>query len=52
MRTACGIWELWCPPSGGTGELDKDPAQNLLTNRKSFLLKDAEEDLAGQRLKQ
>jgi hypothetical protein len=51
MLIACGIWVLLCPQFGGTGKwLSKYSV--FSTNCYSFLVKDAQEDMAGERLKQ
>lgn len=52
MRTACGIWELWYRLSFGISEFAIEFFEGCGANDYSFLVRDAQEDIAGTRLKQ
>ncbi len=56
MRIACGIWVPLDPRSGGTSKFDqshRSPYLLAMLTRPliSFLVKDAQQDMAGERLK-
>jgi hypothetical protein len=52
MLIACGILELYFLRIGGTSEWETPASVYLATDiDDSFLIKDAQEDMAGQRLK-
>lgn len=53
MHTACGIWAPLSLPSGGTSESVHVTFPAQFTDiLKSFLIRDAQEDMQGTRLKQ
>ena len=55
MHTVSGTWELWDRRSGGTSESNSPISFSLRRETNSlpisFLIKDAHQDIAGQRLK-
>jgi hypothetical protein len=51
MRIVCGIWAQWCRRFCGTSKSMVRPVLMYKLTRHSFLVRDAQEDLAGTRSK-